>query len=102
LLIRARLRGVYSRVIPVLSELGAMALKILEHVAPHIPARGDGEHVEQAVHCRAAPPAARLVVLVQRLAVQEIQSQEGTQPFVKRLLVDDRFRAGSGSVVLLP
>ena len=94
LLISARSRvRVDARMVLVFVELGEVALELLEHIAAHIAAGGDGQHVQEARHGRAAPPAAGLVVVVQRLAVEEIEPQEGAQPLVQRLLEHGGVRA---------
>ena len=56
----------------------------------HVAAGRDREDVEQARHGGAAAPRARHLVVVERLAVQEVEPQEGAHPLVQRLLEHER------------
>ena len=83
-------------------ELREVPLEFLLHVGAHVAARGDGEDVEQAAHRGAAAPLALHLVVIQRLAVEEIEAQERAHALVERLLeYQRRGCAATGSYGLL-
>jgi hypothetical protein len=87
---RAQAAAVDAGLVLELGQLQQVPLDFLQHLGPHIAARGDGQDVDQAAHGRAAAPLARFLVVVERLVVEVVKAQEGAHAFVERLLEDER------------
>src|SRR5262245_20463020 len=98
---RAKPRGIHTRLALEHIELREMPLELLLHVGTHVAARGDGQDVEQAAHGGAAAPLALHLVVVQRLVVEEVETQEGAHPLVERLLEHQRRDARDRDLLLL-
>ena len=91
---RAQAAAIHPGLVLELRQLRQMPFDFLQHLGAHVAAGGDGQDVDEAADCRATAPLAGLLVVVQRLVVEEVQAQEGAHPLVERLFEYQRRRGG--------